>query len=97
MTRSTHTYVELEVSAAAYDEIAGKLRAADYGHVFGSDGEIDMHGIALTRDVESLAADRKPDSVAIRDELAAIIGHMKDLTPAARAYAHPEYAVYIKA
>lgn len=86
------------MSAAAYDEIAGKLRAADYGHVFGSDGEIDMHRIALTRepDVEPLAADRKPDSVAIRDELAAIIGHMKDLTPAAHS-AHPEYAVYIKA
>lgn len=46
--RSTYTYVELEVSAAAYDEIAGKLRAADYDHAF-NDGTIDMHGIGLTK------------------------------------------------
>lgn len=46
--RQTHTYAELEVSAAAYDEIAGKLRAAGYDHAF-HDGTIDMHGIGLTR------------------------------------------------
>lgn len=44
----THTFAELEVSAAAYDEIAGKLREAGYGHAF-VDGAIDMHGIGLTR------------------------------------------------
>lgn len=42
----THTYVVMELSQAAYDEIAAKMRAAGYDHVFGSDGEIDMHGIA---------------------------------------------------
>lgn len=47
--RTTYTFAELKISAAAYDEIAAKLRAADYGHVFGPDGEMDMHGIALTR------------------------------------------------
>jgi hypothetical protein len=47
--RQTHTYVTLEISAAAYDEIAGKLRDVDYHHVFGDSGEIDMHGLALTR------------------------------------------------
>ncbi len=42
----SHTYVLCEVSRAAYDEIAAKLRAAGYDHAF--DGEcIDMHGIAL--------------------------------------------------
>lgn len=49
----THTYAELEISAAAYDEIAAKLRAADYGHVFieSSRGEwvINMHGIGLSK------------------------------------------------
>lgn len=45
----TRTYAELEVSPAAYDEIAAKLRAADYGHVFTKDGLIDMHGIALSK------------------------------------------------
>jgi hypothetical protein len=47
--RTTHTYVELELSPAAYDEIAGKLKAADYGHAFMDDGAIDMHGLAVTR------------------------------------------------
>lgn len=45
--RQTHTYVELEISKAAYDEIAGKLKAAGYDHVFMEDGAIDMHGLAL--------------------------------------------------
>lgn len=54
--RSTHTYVELEVSPAAYEEIAGNLRAAGYGHVFGADGEIDMHGLALTKEAVAVAA-----------------------------------------
>ena len=45
--RQTHTYVELEVSKAAYDEIAALLRDVDYDHVFMNDGAIDMHGIAL--------------------------------------------------
>jgi hypothetical protein len=43
----THTYALLPVSKATYDEIAATLRAAEYDHVFGDDGEIDMHGIAL--------------------------------------------------
>jgi hypothetical protein len=47
--RTTHTYAELEVSAAAYDEIAAKLRAASYDHAF-HDGTIDMQGIGLTRE-----------------------------------------------
>lgn len=46
---ATHTYAELEVSAAAYDEIAAKMREAAYDHVFNEDGTIDMHGIRLTR------------------------------------------------
>lgn len=44
---ATHTYVTLEVSGAAYEEIATKLREAGYDHVFMDDGEIDMHGLAL--------------------------------------------------
>jgi hypothetical protein len=47
--RNTHTYVTLEISAAGYDEIAKKLRDADYGHCFNSSGEIDMTGIAVVR------------------------------------------------
>lgn len=45
----SHTYALLEVSAEAYDEIAAKLREAGYDHAFGEEGEIDMHGLALTR------------------------------------------------
>lgn len=51
--RHTHTYVTLEISAIGYDEIARKLRDADYGHCFNSSGEIDMTGIAVTRARES--------------------------------------------
>lgn len=45
----THTYVVLEVSRSAYDEIRNLLQGAGYWHCFprGGDGEIDMHGIAL--------------------------------------------------
>lgn len=50
--RSTHTYVEMEVSATAYDEIADKLRAAEYDHAF-HDGTIDMHGIGLIKAPET--------------------------------------------
>lgn len=45
--RSTHTYAELEVSPAAYEEIAAKLRAAGYDHAFMENGAIDMHRIGL--------------------------------------------------
>ena len=52
--RVTHTFVTLEVSAAAYEEIRAKLAAADYDHCFMEGGEIDMHGIALVREVTDL-------------------------------------------
>jgi hypothetical protein len=63
--RQTHTYAELEVSKAAYDEIAVLLRRAGYNHVFMEDGTIDMHGIGLTRPVTDVdRAARKTDVVA---------------------------------
>lgn len=46
--RQTHTYAELQLSPAAYDEIATKLRTASYDHAFMDDGAIDMHGIGVT-------------------------------------------------
>jgi hypothetical protein len=51
--RNTHTYVTLEISAAGYDEIAKKLRDAEYHHCFNAPGEIDMLGIAVVRGAES--------------------------------------------
>lgn len=45
--RVSHTFVHLEVPQEMYDYIAEKLRAAAYHHAFGSDGAIDMRGIAL--------------------------------------------------
>jgi hypothetical protein len=47
----------LEVSDAAYQEIAGKLRDACYGHAFHEDGLIDMHGIALASQSGEASAD----------------------------------------
>lgn len=46
----THTYAILKISAAAYKEIADKLRAAGYHENFDKDDGaevIDMHGIAI--------------------------------------------------
>lgn len=49
--RQTRTYVILDISQAAYDEIAKKLRDAKYDHAFhqeeGAAEVIDMQGIAL--------------------------------------------------
>lgn len=52
----THTYVLMELSDAAYAEIAEKMHAVGYDHAFGGDGEIDMHGIAVARTVKALNA-----------------------------------------
>ena len=46
--RATHTYVLLDLSRSAYDEIAQRLREAGYHHAFAGDGAIDMQGIAVT-------------------------------------------------
>ena len=46
----THSYVILELSQAAFDEISKKLRAAGYDQAFHTDQGrvvIDMHGIAV--------------------------------------------------
>lgn len=49
----THSYTVLEISPAAYDEIAGKLRAAGYDHCFTREtDEIDMAGIAVAKEPE---------------------------------------------
>lgn len=47
--RQTHTYVELELSQSAYDEVRRKLAEAGYDHAFMDDGAIDMHGLGVTR------------------------------------------------
>ena len=49
------SYDVLEVSAACYAEIRGKLEAAGYQHAFHEDREgevIDLHGIALQAEDE---------------------------------------------
>jgi hypothetical protein len=59
MTRQTHTVALLQLSKAAYTEIADKLKAAGYDHAFSeTDGVafIDMTGIGVTA--------QEPDPVA---------------------------------
>ena len=64
--RTTHTYVILEVTGAAFAEIEDALRGAGYDHVFDEDNEfgvvMDMQGIALgdERQRMRIAAARKP-------------------------------------
>lgn len=54
-TRQTHTFVELDLSPEAFEEIRRKLAAAGYYHCF-NDGygseplRLDMQGIALKSD-----------------------------------------------
>ncbi|KKN36065.1 hypothetical protein LCGC14_0777600 [marine sediment metagenome] len=59
----THTYVELEVSAAVFDEIRGRMLAAGYDHVFSEGRAIDMHGIALIRGKRKTQGQRLVDFV----------------------------------
>lgn len=57
--RTTHTFATLEVSAAAFDEVAQKLlRAAEYDHAFVGDC-IDMRGIALERETPATSEQPK--------------------------------------
>lgn len=57
--RITHTYALLEVSPAVYDEVARLLRAAGYAEAINS-GEIDMHGLALTRSEATIVTAEEP-------------------------------------
>lgn len=62
---TTHTYALMGLSRAAYDEIAAAMREAGYDHVFGADGEIDMHGIAVTPNDEDIRAAPFDDKAAV--------------------------------
>jgi len=66
--RVTRTSVTLEVSAAVYDEVRSELEAAGYGHCFTEAGEIDMHGIALVREVADVDSS-KPQGVSRGEEV----------------------------
>ena len=46
----SHTFAELEVSKAAYEEIYQKLIDAGYAGAIMGDGTIDMHGIGLVQE-----------------------------------------------
>jgi tRNA A37 threonylcarbamoyladenosine dehydratase len=67
---TTHTYAILDVSKRTYDEIAQKLRDAQYDHAFDRD-VIDMHGIALRVDPASVVAKQFIDTAL--DELASTL------------------------
>lgn len=66
MMRTTHTYVVLELSEAAYDEIRRKLEAAGYHHAFHPNAHapasplIDMHGLAVGPEVEMIGEGEQP-------------------------------------
>jgi hypothetical protein len=49
--RQTHTYVTMDVPAEFYDMVRQRLLDAGHDHsVNDADGELDMHGIALTKE-----------------------------------------------
>jgi len=85
---ATHTYAELELSQAAYDEIASKLKEAGYDHVFMDDGTIDMQGIGVTR--EGVAR-----SSAVTDRAAGLTdAHLEDLRSHIRGSQPSETGTY---
>lgn len=53
MLDCTHTFVVMEVSDAAFDEIKTQLELASYQHAIHNDAQrgivLDMHGIAVAR------------------------------------------------
>lgn len=61
--RTTYTYVLLELSESAYEEIRAKMEAAGYQHAFHENPDapasprIDMHGIAVVPEVEMTGVD----------------------------------------
>jgi hypothetical protein len=71
MIRSTYTYAVLEISQAAYDDIAAKLKAAGYDHAFHENDQhgtvIDMHGIAVSAKPLAIPAFRLPESWTAAD------------------------------
>lgn len=78
--RQTHTYAELEVSAATFDEIAGKLKAAGYDHAFmegihENGTAIDMQGIGLTQPVRSAEPVGSPQERALEAVRAIAAAH----------------------
>lgn len=75
--RTTHTYVLLGISAAAYLEIAKKLRDADYKHCFDTDKpgcHIDMHGLAVQPDTPADMAEVADPAPPHRYELSIKLG-----------------------
>lgn len=66
---ATHTYVIVELSDRAYTEIADKLMAAGYSHVFHQQENrvvIDMHGLSVAR--ESIVPESKEQARLIYQE-----------------------------
>lgn len=60
----THTFAELDLSAAAYDEIAAKLKAAGYDHAFLEDGAIDLRGLGAVRGAPPEEGTLRTDAVS---------------------------------
>lgn len=90
VVRQTHTFAKLPVSAAAFDEIAGKLREAEYGHCF-VDDVIDMHGIALQKDESVPAPPPAPprDPVFVAEGIGAK-NAVQAISPEQKKLAHAE-------
>lgn len=83
----THTYVEMDVSQAAHDEIRRKLIDARYHHALhGRDGEVlDMHGIALvTKPEKPIAA----GTLEVGNDGRNIVVNHPDLKPDANGVGH---------
>jgi thymidylate synthase len=87
--RSTHTFATLELSPAAYDEIADKLKEAGYGHAF-IEHAIDMNGIGL---VKAAVAPQPPgvaDVIRFNAQNARLFAELCAVAPTSTAF-HDTY------
>lgn len=91
MSGATHTYVMMDISAAAFEEIKRKLLAAGYDHAiipsFREDKEaLDMHGIGLQIEEQRPIAEGYLE--VGRDERGQVVVNHPDLKPDANGVGH---------
>lgn len=77
----THTYVILEISQLAYDEIRAKLKAAGYDHAFHADNIVDMHGVQRVEESTGATDWISEAAQKIHDEYPSVLANCAEHTP----------------
>jgi hypothetical protein len=78
--RTTHTYAVLDISPAAFREIAEKLKAAGYGHAFHEEegrNIVDMQGIAVAEEAHVTRRAKIIHAIRLWRWRRAVLRHMR--------------------